>query len=95
MNAFELLIWLACVVHRPRHQRDEPRYWFLVWRADRPRDGDQIQHPFFAAAGRTPARRRSAVAGANKWIWLGALCSSLFFYRTPSGSFGTISRSSN
>ncbi len=81
MNAFEPLIWLACtccIVRAINH--DEPRSW--LWFGVLIGLGMETKYSaaFFAfavvgAVLLTPQRRFLA----DKWIWLGALCSLLIF----------------
>src|SRR3954469_14495652 len=81
MNAFEPLIWLACAWCIVRAiNRDEPRYW--LWFGILIGFGMENKYSTaffaFAVVGAlliTPQRRFLA----NKWIWLGALCSLLIF----------------
>jgi hypothetical protein len=81
MNAFEPLIWIACAWCIVRAiNRNEPRYWLgfgvLIGVGMENKYGTAFFA--FAVAGAlllTPQRRFLA----NRWIWLGALCSFLIF----------------
>jgi hypothetical protein len=81
MNAFEPLIWVACgwcVVRAI--DRDEPRSWLWFGVLIGIGMENKYSTAFFACAVfggllLTPQRRFLA----SKWIWLGALCSTLIF----------------
>src|SRR3954454_13613675 len=81
MNAFEPLVWLACAWCIVRAiDRNEPRYWLWFGILIGVGMENKYSTAFFAFAvvGAlliTPQRRFLA----NKWIWLGALCSLLIF----------------
>jgi Dolichyl-phosphate-mannose-protein mannosyltransferase len=81
MNAFEPLIWLACGWCIVRAiDRNEPRYW--LWFGVLIGVGMENKYStaffafaVFAALLVTPQRHFLA----NRWIWIGALCSLLIF----------------
>ena len=81
MNAFEPLIWIACAWCIERAiNRSEPRYWLCFGVLIGVGMENKYTTAFFAFAVfgallLTPQRRFLA----NRWIWLGALCSLLFF----------------
>lgn len=81
MNAFEPLVWLGCAWCIVRAiNRDEPRYWLWFGVLIGVGMENKYSTAFFAFAVvaallLTPQRRILA----NKWIWLGALCSLLIF----------------
>src|SRR3954471_5800168 len=81
MNAFEPLVWLGCTWCIVRAiSRDEPIYWLWFGILIGVGMENKYSTAFFAFAvvGAlliTPQRRLLA----NKWIWLGALCSLLIF----------------
>jgi 4-amino-4-deoxy-L-arabinose transferase-like glycosyltransferase len=81
MNAFEPLIWLACAWCIVRAiDRDEPRYWLWFGILIGVGMENKYSTAFFAFAVAaalllTPQRRFLA----NRWIWIGALCSLLIF----------------
>jgi hypothetical protein len=81
MNAFEPLIWIACAWCIVRAiDRDEPRYWLWFGVLIGVGMENKYSTAFFAfavfgALMLTPQRRFLA----NRWIWIGALCSLLIF----------------
>jgi len=81
MNAFEPLIWIACAWCIVRAiDRNEPRYWFWFGVLIGVGMENKYSTAFFAfavvGALLLTAQRRFL---ANRWIWLGALCSLLIF----------------
>jgi hypothetical protein len=81
MNAFEPLIWVACAWCIVRAiDRNEPRYWLWFGLLIGVGMENKYSTAFFAFAVvgallLTPQRQFLA----NRWIWLGALCSLLIF----------------
>jgi hypothetical protein len=81
MNAFEPLIWLACAWCIVRAiDRNQPRYWLWFGVLIGVGMENKYSTAFFAFAVLgallfTPQRRFFA----NRWIWIGALCSLLIF----------------
>jgi uncharacterized membrane protein len=81
MNAFEPLIWIGCAWCIVRAiDRNEPRYWLWFGVLIGLGMENKYSTAFFAFAVfgallLTPQRRFLA----NRWIWIGALCSLLIF----------------